>query len=124
MALFGRSESYCTLKRYRAALDDLTKIIETDDIRPDDKLRARLERAAVLAQYADRPDQARTDLREVLKEADALPKDLLDHLRSLLVDEGHNINRTRKTWSELSRMARRSAKRVRIAPLRIDGDAI
>ena len=123
VALFRRSESYCALRRYGAALDDLGKILETDDIGPEDKLRARLQRAAVLAQYANQPDQARTDLRKILREVQALPKDLRDHLRSLLVDKEGNINGTRKAWRELSNMVRRSANRVRIAPLRIDQDA-
>jgi tetratricopeptide (TPR) repeat protein len=123
VALFRRGESYCALKRYRAALDDLSKILETDDIGPHDKLRARLERAAILAQYADRPVEARADLCKILREAMALPKDLCDHIRSLIADKGHNTDRTRKTWRELSNMVRRSANRVRITPLRIDEDA-
>jgi tetratricopeptide (TPR) repeat protein len=120
VALFRRSESFCSLKRYGAALDDLSKILETEDIGPDDKLRARLVRAAVLAQHLDRTREARTELRKVLGGTKRLPDALRNHLRSIVLDKGHDVDRTRKTWKELSNMVRRGANRVRIAPLRVN----
>jgi tetratricopeptide (TPR) repeat protein len=123
VALFRRSESHCALGHFGAAADDLSKILETDDIQSDDKLRAILERAVILAQHLDRPDEARASLRSVLSDGKRLPKELRDHLRLLLRDEGNNIEETRKMWRELSNITRRSANRVRIAPLKINEDA-
>jgi tetratricopeptide (TPR) repeat protein len=123
VALFRRSESYCAKEHYDAAVDDLSKILETDDIGLDDKLRATLERAVVLAQHLDRTDEARAGLRSVLSNAKRLPRELCDHLRLLLGDKGNNIEETRRMWTELSNMTRRSANRVRIAPLRIEEGA-
>ncbi|MFL6310794.1 MAG: SMEK domain-containing protein [Terriglobales bacterium] len=124
VALFRRSESHCAIEHYAAAVDDLSKILETDDIASDDKLRATLERAVVLAQHLDRQDEARANLRSVLSQAKRLPKELRDHLRLILGNKENNIEETRKMWKELSNMARRSANRVRIAPLRIDEGAL
>jgi tetratricopeptide (TPR) repeat protein len=122
VALFRRSESYCAIEHFGAALDDLCKILETDDIRSDDKLRARLERAVVL-NYLGRRDEARRDL-QTLKSTKQLPRKLRDHLRLLLADKGDSIDQTREMWKQLSDKVRRGANRMRIAPLRIGEDAL
>lgn len=65
IALFRRSRSYSAIGDYQAALDDLSRILETWDITPYQKAEARLERAAIM-RHLERWDDTRVDLEAVI----------------------------------------------------------
>lgn len=65
IALFRRSRSYSAIGDDQAALDDLSRILETWDITPHQKAEARLERAAIMRQL-ERWDDSRADLEAVI----------------------------------------------------------
>ncbi|XZE44052.1 SMEK domain-containing protein [Pirellulaceae bacterium SH467] len=65
IALFRRSRSYSAIGDYQAALDDLSRILETWDITPHQKAEARLERAAIM-RHLERWDDTRVDLEAVI----------------------------------------------------------
>jgi tetratricopeptide (TPR) repeat protein len=87
IALFRRSRSYSAIGDDQAALDDLSRILETWDITPHQKAEARLERAAIM-RHLERWDDTRADLEAVIDS-----KYLFDGTRAIALVDLADVSR-------------------------------
>ena len=128
VALFRRAESYVALKKFPDAVNDLTSILESNDIIDTDKLHARLQRG-IYSYYNGLSSDSRDDFNVVYKmlqhesqevSSRILPEEVRSELASLIQKalsgiDGEDSTTFERLLEQLSQLNSSKANRMRVA---------